>query len=387
MLTVLLYKQARILNDIEESPENIALLEFALTELWQKQTDNKLTHQAYEDIGQVKGALADYAEEVYDKLGNKEKEQARQIFTQLVRLGEEGHKDTRRVVNRNQIGEENWQLVIRKYGLANSRLVVTNLDRNQRETLEVVHEALFLHWQRLRRWLEEDRDNLKIQHRIEDDAKQWQDSGEKNDYLLKNKRLRTAKKFQQEQQDKYPLSELAVSFIARSIQNQRRENIKSLGLFLIIPFIGTIFIGSRVYEQIRINEYWQILSTAQGQEYNPAIIEALEFLHKEADQDFNNINFMGANLEKITLFQPKFRGANLSGANLREAYLKGSDFNEANLSNANLTQARLENSDFGGANLKGANFSEANLRKVNFHDSNYFWINHRIKLSFLWKYS
>ena len=227
----------RILNDVKDEPGNLALLEFTLTELWQKQTSNQLTHKAYDDIGQVKGALAKYAEKEYEKLKDNEKEQARQIFLQLVNLGEDNN-DTRRRVNRKQIGGHNWDLVSRKGGLADSRLVVTSLDNNERETLEVVHEALIRHWKRLQKWLEEDRHNLKLQRCYEDDAKQWDDYGQKTDYLLKNKRLKAAKEFQTEQQEKYPLSELATEFITRSIKYQRNERIKYLGLFLLIPLIG-----------------------------------------------------------------------------------------------------------------------------------------------------
>ncbi|NET57105.1 MAG: hypothetical protein F6K47_13350 [Symploca sp. SIO2E6] len=40
----------RILNDVDEQPGNLPLLEFALTELWNKRTGKQLTHQVYEDI-------------------------------------------------------------------------------------------------------------------------------------------------------------------------------------------------------------------------------------------------------------------------------------------------------------------------------------------------
>ncbi|VEP15175.1 WD-40 repeat-containing protein (fragment) [Hyella patelloides LEGE 07179] len=205
----------RILTDVENEPGNLALLEFALTELWRERIGDKLTHQAYEKIGLVKGALAKYAEEQYQQLSKAEQKQAQQIFVQLVSLGEENN-DTRRRVERNQLGKANWQLVTRKRGLADSRLVVTSLaESKERETLEIVHEALIGNWQRLRQWIDTSREQLKQQHRLEDEAKQWQDSGYKIDYLLSKKRLKEAKEFQQEQKERYPLSELAHSFIKK----------------------------------------------------------------------------------------------------------------------------------------------------------------------------
>ncbi|NEQ86728.1 MAG: serine protease, partial [Moorea sp. SIO2I5] len=58
----------RILEAVEDEPGYLPLLEFALTLLWAKQQNGQLTHQAYEDIGGVEKALAEYAEEQYQNL-------------------------------------------------------------------------------------------------------------------------------------------------------------------------------------------------------------------------------------------------------------------------------------------------------------------------------
>ena len=267
----------RILDDVENEPGNLTLLEFALTELWQERTGNLLTHEAYEKIGKVECSLAEYAEQKYKQLKPNEQEQARQIFLQLVNLGE-NNKDTRRQVNQSQIGEENWKLVTRKHGLADSRLVVTSRDNNNRETLELVHEALIRHWQRLRQWLNDDRENLNKQRKIEYAAQEWQVSGHKTDYLLSKKRLRESKEFQKEQQKKYSLSELAKDFIARSTKYQKRERIKSLGLFLIIPLIGTAIGGYFVVREILLNADKRLIQSCVEQKHCPGRIQALERL-------------------------------------------------------------------------------------------------------------
>ncbi len=86
---------ARILDDVESEPGNLPLLEFALTQLWERQQGGLLTHAAYEAIGEVEGALVRYADRVYEDLSEPEQEQARQVFVQLVRPGE-GTEDTRK---------------------------------------------------------------------------------------------------------------------------------------------------------------------------------------------------------------------------------------------------------------------------------------------------
>ena len=42
---------SRILDDVGDEPGSLPLLEFALTQLWEQQENNRLTHAAYEAIG------------------------------------------------------------------------------------------------------------------------------------------------------------------------------------------------------------------------------------------------------------------------------------------------------------------------------------------------
>jgi hypothetical protein len=66
----------RILDDVGEKPGNLPLLEFTLTQLWERQTDGWLTHADYESMGCVEGALAAYAEQVFAELDKSEQELA-----------------------------------------------------------------------------------------------------------------------------------------------------------------------------------------------------------------------------------------------------------------------------------------------------------------------
>ena len=144
----------RILDDVGESPGNLPLLQFALTLLWEQQNDGWLTHADYETIGCVDGALARYADEVYDGLDETEQAQARRIFVQLVKPGE-GTEDTRRVARQDELGSGQWRLV---QHLADRRLVVTGRDSQSGvDTVEVVHEALIQRWGKLQDWMQADR--------------------------------------------------------------------------------------------------------------------------------------------------------------------------------------------------------------------------------------
>jgi serine/threonine protein kinase len=100
----------RILEDVGDEPGNLPLLEFALHSLWENRESERLSHTAYENIGEVEGALARYADSIYELMSQPEKNSARQIFIQMVRPGS-GTEDTRRLATRDELGEANWKLV------------------------------------------------------------------------------------------------------------------------------------------------------------------------------------------------------------------------------------------------------------------------------------
>ncbi|MCJ8279061.1 MAG: hypothetical protein MJK14_03735, partial [Rivularia sp. ALOHA_DT_140] len=59
----------RFIDAVLESPSHLPLLQFTLTQLWNKQWDGWLTHQAYEEIEGVETALANHGEAIYAELG------------------------------------------------------------------------------------------------------------------------------------------------------------------------------------------------------------------------------------------------------------------------------------------------------------------------------
>src|SRR5262249_54912427 len=72
----------RMLDNVGEEPGNLPLLEFALTELWTERHGGQLLHAAYEAMGEVQGAIARRAEEVFERLTPLEQDAARRVFMQ-----------------------------------------------------------------------------------------------------------------------------------------------------------------------------------------------------------------------------------------------------------------------------------------------------------------
>ena len=210
----------RILDDVGNEPGNLPLLEFALTRLWSLQQNRVLTHRAYDEIGGVKKALANHAEQVYQQLSEIQRLATQRIFVQLVRPGE-GTEDTRRVATRNEVGEQNWQLVSYLAGYQ-ARLVVTGRDeKSQEDTVEVVHEALIRTWSNLREWMSANRQFRVWQERLKVVIQEWISSNHDPEALLRGGSLTVAQEWLHLRSDEMTNQER--DFIGVSTQQRNRE--------------------------------------------------------------------------------------------------------------------------------------------------------------------
>jgi WD40 repeat protein len=196
----------------------LPLLEFALTQLWARQADGWLTHQAYAEIGGGEAAIANHAEAVYAGLHSVDQRRVQRIFVQLVEPGV-GTDPSRRLATRDEVGAANWDLVSH---LASSRLVVTNRHAaTGEETVEIVHEALLRHWGRLERWLQSDHEFRCWQEDLRQAGRQWEGSGQEDEALLRGKRLLDAQDWYDRRQEEMSSGDRA--FIQRSLAMQARE--------------------------------------------------------------------------------------------------------------------------------------------------------------------
>ncbi|HEX6045981.1 MAG TPA: TIR domain-containing protein [Pyrinomonadaceae bacterium] len=145
----------RLLDHIASEPGKLPLLEFVLMELWKRREDRTLTNKAYNDMGELDGALAKHAEAAFESFSDSEQLIARRVFMQLVRLGDADEEPTRRRISFAELSPEALP-VVRK--LADENLLVTGRnDATGEEIVDLVHEALMKGWDTLGRWISEDR--------------------------------------------------------------------------------------------------------------------------------------------------------------------------------------------------------------------------------------
>lgn len=200
-----------ILAEVQGQPGTLPLLQYALTELFERRTGRILTHDAYTAIGGVLGALGQRAEAIYHGLEEHQQALARQVFLRLVALGE-GVEDTRRRVliaeleslaglpsstshtsaesegTRINHGKDDLDQVLNAFGRA--RLLTFDRDPLTRApNVVVAHEALLKEWARLKTWLDESRADIRLQRLLAGSVAEWQAAGKDSSFLLRGARL------------------------------------------------------------------------------------------------------------------------------------------------------------------------------------------------------
>lgn len=171
----------QMIGDVGAEPGALPLLSHALLETWRRRGGRTLTLAGYQAAGRVQGAIAQTADALYEKLPPAEQALTKHIFLALTELGE-GAADTRRRVLHSDLvqGEQAKVLEVLIERLAQRRLITLS-----HEHVEVAHEALIRRWPRLQGWLEEDREGLRIERRLREAARQWENSARDPDLLYR----------------------------------------------------------------------------------------------------------------------------------------------------------------------------------------------------------
>ena len=146
----------------------LPLLEFVLTRIWDGIASGIPASVTVSELGGVGGALARGAQHVYDNLNKPDREIARRAFRAMVRLSEGATATRRRArVSEMVVAGQSSDAVVRvlRYFAEPDCRLITLAGEEDATTAEVAHEALFDHWQLLKDWLDEARNELWLDHR------------------------------------------------------------------------------------------------------------------------------------------------------------------------------------------------------------------------------
>src|SRR5208337_639391 len=248
----------QLIADVRGRPGDLPLLQFALTELWERDAvGGVLTQETYRGLGVelpdgtrlpgAQGALIRRAELLWQDLGLADRLRLQRILLGLIAAEPaetsaaslaSGTRDLSRPARLAQWDEEDQRLIQR---LIDARLLTADkAPAGGQPTVEVSHEALLRAWPRLRSWLEE-RSQF-VQWRAQDLApnlERWLDGDKNPEFLLPRSLLEPALRWLRD----YP-EELAgppASYIQASKRHRvRRRRLISgaVAVLLIASLVG-----------------------------------------------------------------------------------------------------------------------------------------------------
>lgn len=247
---------ASIVAEVNYQPGALPLLQYALTELFEQRQGRLLTHEAYHAIGKTIGALAKRADEIYTGLNAEGREAVRQMFLRLVTLGE-GTEDTRRRVSRSELmaitnDPDLMEELIDTF--AAYRLLTLDNDPDTRSpTVELAHEALLREWEQLRSWLNDSREEIRIQRQIASMAHDWQTAHRDTSFLAHGTRLEQFKQWRAE--TNLALTKTEHAFLQASLteherrqaaeleQQEREKNLERRSLRFLRALVGVLLLA------------------------------------------------------------------------------------------------------------------------------------------------
>lgn len=209
---------ARLLTDVERDPMSLPLMQLTLHDLFDRRVDDRMTDAAYRPMVGLSHALAGRAEELTADLDDRELQQVRSMFTELVDHGDERAPVRRRVAVTWLVDAGVPSSMIE--AAIDARLLAIGRDvRSRVPTVEVTHEAVFRAWPLLAEWIDDDRDRLRRRARLEAAASTWDTEGRDESGLLRGRRLDDA----EELLDELPVGPTERDLVERSLDSRRRQ--------------------------------------------------------------------------------------------------------------------------------------------------------------------
>ena len=174
-----------IMDDVAGQTDPLPLLSEAMVRTWQRRQGDLLTVAAYRLSGELSGALEAAAEECFHELDDDQRRAARHLLVRMAVRTPSGW--LRRPISRTEFQPASDAEQQALDALIAARLVVASEQR-----LEITHDALLVHWPRLREWLEERGLAAELVEHLDRAANAWRASGRQEADLYRGPRLSAA---------------------------------------------------------------------------------------------------------------------------------------------------------------------------------------------------
>lgn len=235
------------------------------------------------------------AERAFSTLNAADAELALRLLRQLVLVAAVAKQDARRRVPLSDFESDKEKAVIK--ALVETRLLSVTQEDDE-EIVEIARDATLRYWERLKKWLDADREFLQWRQKLAANISEWNQANHQKAYLLTGSALETALKFLQERMEELTPEErgyILGSNTERLLIQQRerrRRTVVVVGVILALT-VGGIFLY-KVRQDRAFNR--AVLSTSRGIEkfeggdnYG-AIQDYNEALSNNSDYDLAYLN-------------------------------------------------------------------------------------------------
>ena len=230
---------------------SLPLLQYVLEKLWQsarQKRSRELTLAMYQQLGGqhgggLRGVLNEKADAFYQRLEPQKQRLMEWLMVELTQVGD-GQDDTRRTVTLQELHNRQPQYTTALDALlaqlvTHERLLTQDYDDHGQATITVAHEALIRDWQRLRGWLESNREIKNWRNRLADSIAAWKN--QVSGSLLREKRLAEAQHLIDSHPESLLIGKDEQAFIAASQSEAKRRKQWQLGA--VLAFIVVLLAG------------------------------------------------------------------------------------------------------------------------------------------------
>lgn len=177
----------QLLNDLGDNPDQLPIMQHALMRTWDfwrnaagKDQESSLDLFHYEAIGGMSQALSNHANEAYNDLSDRLQIVCEGVFKCLTERGIDG-RGVRRPTRMGQIAaiihadEEEVRQVVEVFRAPGRTLLTpaANVTLRADTVIDISHESLMRIWVRLREWVEEEHEAVKMYLRMSEAAQMY----------------------------------------------------------------------------------------------------------------------------------------------------------------------------------------------------------------------
>ena len=193
---------------------NLPLLSHALHQVWERREGRVLSVDGYRASGEIEGAVAQTAEEVFAELSDEGGRQARDILLRLVEPSRGGGVICQRV-DRASVAIDD------AHARVADRLVDARLVTSDEESFQLAHEAVAREWPRLREWLADDVEGQRIMRHVSAAANAWDAMGRPDSELYRGARLSATAQWRESARP--VLAAVEAAFLDASIEREAAD--------------------------------------------------------------------------------------------------------------------------------------------------------------------